>query len=242
MSAYKLPIVLTASIALNGALYAQTPKLTVVIVIDQFSAHYIPKLRPFLKGGIKMLDQEGVSYLNAFYDHCLPATGPGHTLLTTGTYGSVHGIINNIWYDAEGQAMICDDDLRLQSAIFAPKGTHKHGKSAHNIMVDNLSDQLIMHSYPQAHNTVWSLSLKSRAAICMAGRLGKAIWFDDKTGHYTSSKAYFKELPEWVKAFNQEKKSLRLNKSHGNRSIPLKVLLMPLNGSMITYIAQPHQL
>lgn len=203
---YKQFFVFIIVALLAASLFAQAPKLTVVIVIDQFSAHYIPKLRPFLTGGIKMLDQEGVSYLNAFYDHSLPATGPGHTLLTTGTYGSVHGIINNRWYDAQGRTIHCDEDNRPQSFVFSPNGLHKHGRSAHNIMVDNLSDQLVMHSYPHARNTVWSLSLKSRAAISMAGRLGKPIWFDDKTGNYTSSKAYFKELPAWVKKFNKETK------------------------------------
>ena len=161
-------------ILLQCVLLAKTPQLTVVIVIDQFSAHYIPKLRPFLKGGIKMLDQEGVVYLNAFYDHSLPATGPGHTMLTTGTYGSVHGIVNNRWYDEKGHMVGCDDDTPERAAVFATKGLHKHGKSARNIMVDNLSDQLMMHSYPHARNTVWALSLKSRAAIPMAGRIRKS--------------------------------------------------------------------
>ncbi len=192
--------------------FADVPQLTVVIVIDQFSAHYIPKLRPFLKGAIKMLDANGISYLNAFYDHSLPATGPGHTLLTTGTYGSVHGIVNNRWYDDKGNSIACDDDTPERAAVFAPNGLHSHGKSASNIMVDNLSDQLMMHSYPHARNIVWSLSLKSRAAICMAGRLGKAVWFDDKTGNYTSSKAYFKELPDWITSFNKKEKISELKK------------------------------
>lgn len=202
-----------STLFITGLMAAKAPQLTVVVVIDQFSAHYIPKLRPFLKGGIKMLDQEGVSYLNAFYDHSLPATGPGHTLLTTGTYGSVHGIINNRWYNEKGQSVACDDDTAERAAVFAPNGFHKHGKSAHNTMVDNLSDQLIMHSYPHARNAVWSLSLKSRSAISMAGKLGKAVWFDDKTGNYTSSKAYFKELPGWIKTFNKKEKVSKLKKA-----------------------------
>ncbi len=36
--------------------------------------------------------------------------------------------------------------------------------------------------------------------------LGKAIWFDNKTGHFTSSKAYFDAIPDWVSKFNKEKK------------------------------------
>ena len=188
-------------------LLGKAPQMTVVIVIDQFSWHYIPKLKPYLTGGIKLLTQEGVNYTNAFYDHSMPGTGPGHTMLTTGTYGCFHGIINNKWWNNQGTLVLCDDDTAQNAAVFAPHGKlYTYGKSARNCMVDNLSDQLIMHSYPHARNTVWSLSLKSRAAIAMAGRLGKALWFDDMSGNFTSSKAYFKQLPDWVKAFNEKYK------------------------------------
>lgn len=190
---------------------ATTPRRTakaparavVVFVIDQFSSQYIPKLRPYLPGGIGLLAREGICYLNAFYDHAMPGTGPGHTLLTTGTYGSVHGIINNKWFDAAGLLVHCDDDTADKAAVFNPYGgIYDYGKSARLTLVDNLSDQLMLHSYPHAQNDVWSLSIKSRSAIAMAGRLGHAVWFDCETGLYTSSKAYFKELPQWVKEFN----------------------------------------
>ncbi len=185
-------------------LLAKAPRLTVIIVIDQLSAHYLPKLRPYLKGGIGLMAQNGVHFVNAFYDHAMPATGPGHYLLSTGTYGSVHGIINNKWFDKEGNVVACDDDTVKNAAVFNPHGgLYPYGKSARLSLVDNLSDQLIMHSYPHAHNTVWALSIKSRTAIAMAGRLGKALWLDEKTGNYTSSKAYFKKLPSWLKKFNK---------------------------------------
>ena len=188
------------------ALNAQAPKLTVVIIIDQFAAHYIPQLSPHLSGGIKFLSQEGTSYTNAFLNHAMPGTGPGHTLIATGTFGTFHGIVNNSWFDAEGKKVACDQDTPEKAAVFAPDGSLYHfGKSANNILVDTLADQFIMHSYPHARNDVWALSLKSRAAISVAGRLGKAVWFDKKSGSFTSSKAYFDELPAWVSRFNKEK-------------------------------------
>ncbi len=194
-------------IAVMLPLVGKAHQMTVIIVIDQFSWHYIPKLRPFLKGGIQFLSQRGTTYSNAFYDHSMPGTGPGHTMLATGTYGSFHGIVNNRWWDREGKIVQCDDDTAERAAVFKPDGTlYDYGKSARNIMVDTLSDQLMLHSYPHAHNIIWSLSLKSRAAIPMAGRLGKAIWLDYKTGNFTSSKAYFSQLPSFVKAFNEKHK------------------------------------
>lgn len=182
---------------------AQLPRVIVIIVIDQLSTHYIPKLRPYLTGGIGMLARDGVQYVNAFYDHAIAATAPDHYVLSTGTYGSIHGIVNNKWYDSAGKLVACDDDTDRNAAVFNPHGgLYPYGKSARLSQADTLSDQLILHSYPHASNTVWSLSLKSRAAIAMAGRLGKALWLDEKTGLFTSSKAYFKALPSWVKEYN----------------------------------------
>ncbi len=186
-------------------LWAQTPSVTIIIVIDQFSAHYLPKLQPYLKGGIGFLARNGSKYVNAFYDHAMPATGPGHYLLSTGTYGSVHGIINNKWFNEQGKEIACDDDSAENAAVFNPReGFYDFGKSARLSLVDNLSDQLIIHSYPHARNTVWALSLKSRAAIAMAGRLGKALWLDDESEKFTSSRAYFRKLPKWLISFNKK--------------------------------------
>ncbi len=166
----------------------------------------MPKLSPFLTGGLKLLSEEGTSYVNAFYDQSMPATAPGHALLSTGTYASFHGVINNLWYNKEGKKVRCDEDSPHHAAIFAPDGRlYPVGKSAKNLLVDTFADQCMMHSYPHACNDVWALSLKSRAAIMLAGRLGKAIWFDSDTGFFTSSKAYFDELPTWIQVCNKER-------------------------------------
>ncbi len=189
---------------------SKAPKLTVVIMIDQFAAHFIPQLKPYLSGGIKFLSEEGTSYTNTFYDHSMPGTGPGHTLFSTGTFATFHGIVNNSWFDKDGKKVMCDSDTAEHAAVFAPGGKlYPFGKSARNILADTLADQFILHSYPHAQNEVWSLSLKSRAAIATAGRLGKALWFDKKSGRFTSSKAYFDALPDWVNAFNDEKNLIK---------------------------------
>lgn len=181
------------------------PKLTVILVVDQFAHSYIQQVEPFLKGGLKTLISNSVNYTNAYYPHAVPATAAGHTALSTGAYPSDHGMINNEWF-IDNKEIGCDDDSSENAAVFAPTGTYDYGKSAHHIMTDTISDQLILASNPQADYTVYGLSLKSRAAICTAGRLGKAIWFDTQSGNFTSSKAYFNELPEWVQQYNKVQK------------------------------------
>lgn len=186
---------------------AQSPKLTVIIVIDQFAYNYLDKLKPYLNGGIKFLLNNGINYTNAFYLNGTPTTCPGHAMLATGTFGHYHGIIGNKWFNSVGKSIECDNDSAKNAAVLAPNGKlYNYGKSAKNIMVDGLSDQIIINSMPNAENQVWSLSLKSRAAIAMAGKLGKAIWFDGNSGDFTTSKAYFDALPDWVKDFNKKQK------------------------------------
>lgn len=184
----------------------KSPRLTVVVVIDQFGSKYLQKLKPHLHGGLKFLLKNGQNYNYAIFPFSKPCTGSGHVMLNTGTFAQYHGIVNNKWWDSNGNRVNDDDDNSPESLVFSPTGTYNSGKSAKNILSDGLSDQLIMHSYPDATNKVWALSLKSRAAIGVGGKLGKAIWFDSKSGNFTSSKYYFDKMPDWIQNFNRKSK------------------------------------
>jgi len=191
-----------------GTLFSQQPKpprLTVVIVIDQLAYHYLPKLEPYLQWGLKHIMRNGISYTNAYHPHAVPETATGHAALSTGTYPSDHGFVSNDWFDNAGNEVECDNDP--SAPVFSVNNTlSKIGRSANNLMVDTLSDQCILSSTPSLQNQVFTISLKSRAAIAIAGKLGKAVWFDEDNGLFTSSKAYFEKLPDWVTTFNQEKR------------------------------------
>jgi hypothetical protein len=78
-------------------------------------------------------------------------------------------------------------------------------------MVENITDQFVLQSKPDNPYLAFALSIKSRAAILCASKLGKAIWFDKQTGRFTSSKAYFKHLPHWLTTFNAEHNISALN-------------------------------
>lgn len=181
----------------------KSPKLTVVIIIDQFGSQYLQKLKPHLEGGLKFLLKNGVNYNYAVFPHSKACTSSGHVLLSTGTFAQYHGIVNNRWWNKNGQLVQDDDDSSPNSFVFSPSGKYNYGKSAKNILVDGLSDQVMLASSKHYQNKVWALSLKSRAAIGLAGKLGKAIWLDNQSGDFTSSKYYFDNLPDWVKKFNK---------------------------------------
>jgi predicted AlkP superfamily pyrophosphatase or phosphodiesterase len=168
---------------------APTPRLTVIFVVDQLSYRYIQNLKPYFTGGFKTLIEQGVNYTNAYWPHATPCTATGHAGLSTGTFARYHGIVGNSWY-TNNQKMYADNEPE---------------KSAKNMKVDGLSDQFMLAAKPQERRHVYALSSKSRAAIMMASKMGKALWFDTKTGWITSSKAYFEQLPSWVQDFNTKK-------------------------------------
>ena len=195
---------------------AQRPQVTVIMVVDQFAAHYFSKLSCFFNYGIKDLLQKGVVYENANYPHAMPSTGPGHAALSTGCYPKDHGIVGNNWCTPQGAKMACDDDDPCKAAVINPVTgrCYGFGKGPGNIMTDSISDQFMMSNQPDTPRAVYSVSLKSRSAICTSNKMGKAIWLDGKTGQFTSSKAYFTQLPRWLKQFNQQHNLGSLAKVH----------------------------
>lgn len=203
-----------ALIALSTALFIHNhrtalpqnrPKIAVVLIIDQFAYHYLPKLQKYMRYGIKKMIREGISYTNAHFPHGIPSTGPGHAGLSTGTYPCKHGIIANQWVNEHNKSVPCDLDTVTDAAVINPDGGfYGWGRSAKQVMVDGLSDQFARAATPCCPTNVFSLSLKSRSSTIPASKLGKAIWYDSLAGQFTSSTAYYEKLPEWLVAFNKE--------------------------------------
>lgn len=186
---------------LPSLLYPQKPSLIIMSVIDQLSYTTLVQLKPYLRGGLRTMLDNGMVYEHAQWPHGMPGTGPGHTSLSTGALPKDHGIIDNAWLNSEGVRVVCDQDSPEKAAVFTPDGISSIGKSPHFIMVDTLSDQLKLSSTPLQRHKAFSISLKSRSSITMAGSGAQALWFDPNNGIFTSSTAYFSALPTWVTTY-----------------------------------------
>ena len=78
------------------------------------------------------------------------------------------------------------------------------GASPRKMIVTNISDELKISTNGNAK--VIGVSMKDRAAVLMAGHVANgAYWFDIASGNFISSTFYMKQLPEWVKNFNNAK-------------------------------------
>ncbi|KKP23833.1 MAG: Ca2+-ATPase [candidate division TM6 bacterium GW2011_GWF2_28_16] len=181
-------------------IFSNIPDLTIIMVIDQFAYNYIEKLNENFNYAFKDLLKNGITCRNAHHPHGTPATATGHTALNTGAFARDHGIINNAWITPEYQKVKSDQDDSQNSLVFGPENKlQNYGKSAKNTMCSGLTYEFTK-KYPDYKT--YSISLKSRASIGMSGASGNPIWFDDKTGIFTTSKAFFNEIPEWVQDFN----------------------------------------
>lgn len=179
-------------------------RMVIMIVVDGLAFKTLQQLKPYYSGGLKTLLEHSTCYDEAYYHYACTSTGPGHATLVTGCWPTTHGIVDNIWYDAQGTKVPCVSDTDPAAAIFSPTGIYPYGSSAHFLEADAISDQLMLDSTPQHPAVALSVSLKNRAAVLLGGHTGKSFWFDDKAGQFTSSKKYFDALPAWLLAFNED--------------------------------------
>lgn len=197
-----------------------TPRLTIVFVIDQFSKFYIDRLKDKLRAGLGFLINRGVNYDNAYHLHAEPDTATGHAALNTGVYAKDHGVVGNNWFNDAGEKVYFPDagDNKDYAVFDNNDKIFDFGRCSDRLMAYGISDSFVLNPKSGKKNYLYAISLKDRAAIALAGKTlkpsaddsCKAIWFEGKSGRFTSSKAYFDSLPVWVKEFNESKKIYNL--------------------------------
>ena len=72
-----------------------TPQVTITLVIDQLAFITLAKVKSYLKGGLKFLLHEGITYNQAYVPFACPETAASYTTLATGTVPRIHGVITN---------------------------------------------------------------------------------------------------------------------------------------------------
>jgi len=179
------------------------PKLMVGIVVDQMRWDYLFRYYSrYGNGGFKRLLNEGFSCDNTQIDYLPTFTAPGHTCIYTGSVPAIHGIAGNDFIvQASGKSMYCAEDTTVQTV----GSTSTAGKmSPRNMLVTTVTDELRLATNFQSKTI--GIALKDRGGILPAGHTANAAyWFDDKTGNWITSTYYMKDLPQWVKDFNDQK-------------------------------------
>ncbi|MGV3773820.1 MAG: alkaline phosphatase family protein [Verrucomicrobiales bacterium] len=180
----------------------ETPKLVVAIVVDQLRYDYLERFHhQFSTNGFKAFTERGTFMTFGRYDYAPTVTGPGHASVFAGSGPAMHGIIGNDWFDKRtGKTMYCVADPSVEGVGTA---TNKSRISPKNFIGDSFADELRL----RYQSKVVAISIKDRGAVLPGGRQPTgAYWFEYDSGNFVTSSYYMKELPEWVRAFNDRKR------------------------------------
>ena len=163
---------------------ANRPRLVLVITVDQMRPDYLDRWKAQLTGGFSVLVAEGAVFSNAFQDHAVTETAPGHASILSGRWPAHTGILRN-------DAGVGDSTAPLLE-------TTGPGASPNRFRGTAFFDWLKV-ADPRAR--ALSVSRKDRGAILPIGRAKESVfWYAN--GLFTTRRYYADTLPAWVKRFN----------------------------------------
>lgn len=187
---------------------AEPPKLVVGLIVDQMRFDFLERYEEhFGEGGFKRLMREGYSFENTHYNYVPTVTAAGHSSIYTGVTPSVHGVIDNSWYERESNRMVSnvgDTAVRIVGSVVE----RTSGYSPARLVSRTITDLLRQESNSEAK--VVSIALKDRGAILPGGHSANGAYWNDwesSPGHFVSSSYYMEELPAWVVNFNKKERA-----------------------------------
>lgn len=213
-------LILPGSVPMHADAYHATPKLVVVLVIDQFRGDYLDRYRDDFKtpNGFNLFLKKGVHFTDCYYDYVNLVTAAGHSTIGTGSYTDGHRIPVNEWWEQgkDGKlnfvTSVSDDRYKL---VGMPEGEDTSpGASPHREAASTLGDELELAT--QGRAKVFGVSFKDRAAILTSGHATKgAFWTDHDSGAFITSSYWMPELPAWAKAFNASNERAKARQAAG---------------------------
>jgi hypothetical protein len=138
-----------------------------------------------------MLLKQGAVFTEAYHDHAVTETAPGHATILSGRWPAHTGIIRNF--------------AGVQDSAAPLVGVSGPGASPARFRGTALFDWLKA-AEPAAR--ALSVSGKDRGAILPIGRAKEQVyWY--VSGYFTTSRYYADSLPLWVRAFNAQRVPFR---------------------------------
>jgi predicted AlkP superfamily pyrophosphatase or phosphodiesterase len=183
-----IPLLLLLGVAIGPG---PKPRLVVVITVDQLRPDYLDRYRTQLAGGFAWLLRGGAYFADAYQDHAVTETAPGHSTVLSGRWPAHTGIISNARGVADSGAPLI--------------GVEGPGASPARFRGTAFFDWLKA-AEPTAR--ALSVSRKDRGAILPIGRAKENVyWY--QSGFFTTSRYYADSLPAWVRAFNARRVPFR---------------------------------
>ena len=175
---------------------SSAPTLVVFFTVDQMRPDYLSRFDSQLTGGLARLYHGGAYYTNAFQDHAITETAPGHSATMSGRFPAHNGIVQNT-DGVEDPKSPMIGGLGVGASPFRFHGT---------VLFDWLQKK-------DSRSRALSVSRKDRGAILPLGRAKQSVFWLTRNGFSTSS-YYADKLPSWVQQFNER----RLPASYAGKS------------------------
>src|SRR5437762_8377325 len=162
-------LALAATTACKRTAETATPKLVLFITVDAMRPDYLTRFEPQLTGGLGRLYRGGAFFTNAYQDHAITETAPGHSTTMSGRFPVHTGISAN-------SAGVTDTTVSLIDA----QGL---GASPFRFRGTTLVDWLIA---KDPRTKVLCVTRKDSAAILPVGRAKQAIFWYATNGNFTT--------------------------------------------------------
>lgn len=183
-----------------SAFAAPHPRLTVLIVAEQFRPDYLERFRAALSaGGFHRLLKGGAVFRNCRYDYLATFPASGAAVLATGSYPDRNGILAERWYDRRSANVV--GAVRDPHVLLVGSDTQRQGASPRNLVGTTLADQLRLATGDRSRTV--SISLRDSTAVLLAGRKPAGCYWLDDAGRFVTSSYYADALPSWVTAFEK---------------------------------------
>ncbi len=162
------------------------PTLVVFLTVDQMRSDFLDRWSAQYTGGLARFRNGGAFFSNAFHDHAITETAPGHSVTMAGRLPRGTGIVSNT-------TGVLDPQSPLLSSRDAPASPYRFRGS---VLMDWLRAR-------DARSQGLSISRKDRGAIFPMGRAKQSVfWFAGTNGEFTTSRYYADTLPTWIRRVN----------------------------------------
>jgi predicted AlkP superfamily pyrophosphatase or phosphodiesterase len=170
------------------------PRLVVFITIDQMRPDYLDRWARQLTGGLGRMSRQGAFFTNAFQDHGITETAPGHSVTLSGRFPRSTGIVRNAAGVEDPQAPLLT--------------SRDPGASPFRFRGSTLIDWLRIRD---PRSRALSISRKDRGAILPLGRAKQNVfWYAASNGQFTTSRYYGDTLPDWIRRVNARRVPQRM--------------------------------
>lgn len=176
----------------GGQQTSKKPTLVVGIQVSGLREDYLNMFMDELGAqGFKRLMSEGTTFVGLRYPYHYAGEAADVASLSTGATPYYHGICTNAFYNAKSYKM---QSFLLDKTVQGVSGTENY--SAAQLICTTVADEL--NEYTFGRSKIYSIAYNAENAIYSIGHSGTPLWIDKKTGSWTSSTYYTRELPEWA--------------------------------------------